>query len=191
MTVPSQPHAELSAQFEAMIPRIESYAGARHRHLNPEARDELIQNSVALAWIRYLALAAQGKHQDPAVVEGMIFWSISHSGQGRLAHGKGQSKAKCVLDYSRRGLRGVKLERPNLDLHVSLDSPVPVQAAFRVDTSAWLATLTARDRQIALDLAEGYTTGEVARRNGVSPARISQLRREFEESFREYHNEAA
>jgi hypothetical protein len=82
MTVPSQPHAELSAQFEDLIPQIENYAGARYRHLNPEARDELIQNSVALAWVRYLALAAQGKHQDPAVVEGMI---LVHPAEARAA----------------------------------------------------------------------------------------------------------
>ena len=111
--MPTEAHTELSVQFEAMIPQIENYAGGRYRHLNPEARAELIQNSVALSWFRYLALAAQGKHQDPAVVEGMIFWSISHSGQGRLAHGKGQSKGKCVLDYSRRGLKDVRLAPEN------------------------------------------------------------------------------
>jgi hypothetical protein len=68
---------------------------------------------------------------------------------------------------------------------------VPVQAAFRIDTAAWLATLSARDRRIALDLAEGQATGEVARRHGVSPARISQLRRVFQGSYREFHGEAA
>jgi hypothetical protein len=190
--VPSQTHAELSAQFEAMIPQIENFAGARYRHLNPEARAELIQNSVALSWFRYLDLAAQGKHQDPAVVEGMIYWSISHSGQGRLAHGKGQSKGKCVLDYARRGLKGVRLApESQLQHYVSLETPVPTQAAFRVDTSAWLGTLTDRDRQIAIDLAEGFTTSEVAKRHGVSPARVSQLRLEFRASYREFLGEAA
>jgi hypothetical protein len=175
-----------------MIPQIENFAGGRYRHLNPEARDELIQNSVALAWVRYLALAAQGKHQDPAVVDGMIYWSISHSGQGRLAHGKGQAKGKCVLDYARRGIKGVRLApESQLQHHVSLESPVPTQAAFRVDTSTWLGTLTDRDRQIAIDLAEGFTTSEVAKRNDVSPARISQLRRAFEASYWKFHGEAA
>jgi hypothetical protein len=189
--VESQAHAELKTQFEALVSRVENFAGARFRHLNPEAKAEAVQNATALCWFRLLDLAKQGKHQDEGVVNSMIYWSITHTSQGRLAHGQGQAKGKCARDYARRRLKGVKLDRMDLDHHVSLESPVPVQAAFRIDTSAWLATLSERDRQIAIDLAEGFTTGEVAKRHGVSPARVSQLRREFQGSFRGFHGEAA
>jgi hypothetical protein len=183
--------ADLAEQFTALIQKIENYAGARFRHLDPEARQEAIQNVLALAWFRFLDLAAAGKHEDAAVVDSMIYWSIIHTSQGRRGHGCDGLKAKCALDYGRRGKAGVKVDRLNLDLHVSLESPVPTQAAFRVDTPAWLATLTDRNREIAIDLGLGYSTGEVAKRSGVSPARVSQLRREFVDSYHEFHDEAA
>src|SRR4051794_4318730 len=75
ISVESQAHAELTAQFEALISKIENYAGARFRHLDPEARQEAIQNTLALCWVRFLALAAQGKHQEEAVVNSTIYWS--------------------------------------------------------------------------------------------------------------------
>src|SRR5947209_738509 len=93
--------AQLSDKFNALVPKIENFAGARSRHLNPEARQEVVQNTLALCWFRYLDLAKQGKHEDPGVVDGMIFWSITHTLAGRLAHGSA-GKAKCVLDYARR-----------------------------------------------------------------------------------------
>src|SRR3954451_20292770 len=105
----------------------------------------------------------------------MVYWCILHTSKGRLAHGRNQAKGKCFLDYARRRIKGVKLDRSDLDLTASQDSPVPVQAAFRIDTAAWLATLSARDRRIPLAPAEGQAPGEVPRRHGVSPARISQL----------------
>src|SRR3954447_3923266 len=93
--------ADLTAQFTVLIPKIENYAGARFRHLDLEAKAEAVQNVLALAWFRFLDLAAAGKHEDEAVVNSMIFFSIIHTSQHRLAHGCDGTKAKCVLDYGR------------------------------------------------------------------------------------------
>lgn len=41
-------------------------------------------------------------------------------------------------------------------------TPVPKQAAFRIDFPRWLNGLTFRDRRIADRLAMGYSTSEVA-----------------------------
>jgi hypothetical protein len=49
-------------------------------------------------------------------------------------------------------------------------------AAARLDTSAWLATLSSRDRRLAKVLASGETTGEAARQFGLTPGRAWETR---------------
>jgi DNA-binding NarL/FixJ family response regulator len=68
-------------------------------------------------------------------------------------------------------------------------TPVADQAWFRIDFPAWLKTLPRRDRKIAKALAEGHRTTDVARRFGLSMARISQLRRELYDSWQQFHSE--
>jgi hypothetical protein len=69
-------------------------------------------------------------------------------------------------------------------------TPVADQAAFRVDFPAWLANLPGRDRRIAMRLAIGGATNEVADRFGLSPARISQKRLELRASWQAFHGES-
>jgi hypothetical protein len=65
-------------------------------------------------------------------------------------------------------------------LRDNTQSPVLDQVVFRLDFRDWLATLGARNRQVVDDLMAGEGTGEVARKVGLSPGRVSQLRRQFE-----------
>jgi hypothetical protein len=62
-------------------------------------------------------------------------------------------------------------------------------AASRIDFAAWLGTMTALRRKIALCLATGENTLDTARRFALSPGRISQLRREFRASWQAFHGE--
>jgi hypothetical protein len=57
---------------------------------------------------------------------------------------------------------------------------MPDLAAFRVDFAVWLRTLTRRDRKIIGAMVSGDGTTGVAGRFGISPGRISQLRRGYE-----------
>jgi hypothetical protein len=50
------------------------------------------------------------------------------------------------------------------------------EAAFRIDFANWLARLPVRKRRVAELLAAGETTGEVARRVGVTSGAVSQAR---------------
>jgi DNA-binding NarL/FixJ family response regulator len=67
---------------------------------------------------------------------------------------------------------------------------VPDQVAAKMDVGAWFATLTKRMKQIARDLAFGFSTSEVARKYGVTAGRISQLRRALENSWAEFQRES-
>ena len=53
----------------------------------------------------------------------------------------------------------------------------PAETAIaRLDLSAWMCTLSKRNRRIAKALSLGETTNAVARQFGLSAGRVSQLR---------------
>jgi len=60
---------------------------------------------------------------------------------------------------------------------------VPDQVIFRVDFPAWQSTRSARDRQVIDYMMSGESTTALARRFGLSSARISQMRREFHDAW--------
>jgi hypothetical protein len=62
-------------------------------------------------------------------------------------------------------------------------------AALRIDFTDWLCGLSQRRRQIALCLAAGECTSAVAARYRVTPARISQIRRELADGWYRLHGE--
>ena len=64
-------------------------------------------------------------------------------------------------------------------------------AAMRIDTAEWLETLSGRDRRIAERLARGETTQGAARIFGISPGRVSQLRRELCRKWYAFHRQPA
>jgi hypothetical protein len=68
-------------------------------------------------------------------------------------------------------------------------TPPPEQAAFRIDFPRWLCGLGERNRKIALDMATGESTLELARKYPLSQGRISQLRREFHLDWQRFHGE--
>jgi hypothetical protein len=61
--------------------------------------------------------------------------------------------------------------------------------ALRIDFSEWMRRLPYRQRKIAMTLATGETTKATAKKFAMSPARISQLRREFQLSWFAFHGE--
>ena len=76
-------------------------------------------------------------------------------------------------------------------LQDNTQTPVPDQVAFRLDFPAWLNTLSDRDRRVVEDLLASERTGAVARKHGLSPGRVSQLRREFRRRWQHFHHERA
>lgn len=66
---------------------------------------------------------------------------------------------------------------------------VPDVAAFRVDFAEWLRTLNRRDRKIISAMMSGERTADVAGRFGITPGRVSQLRRKYEAAWRVFQGE--
>ena len=96
-----------------------------------------------------------------------------------------QGFAVCKLpDY--RTLDGSPLHEA---LHDNTRSPVDEQVCFRLDFPAWRASRTERDCRVLDDLMLGERTLDVAGKYGLSPGRVSQLRREFLLDWRRYCDE--
>ena len=65
-------------------------------------------------------------------------------------------------------------------------TPIPDQVAFRCDYPAWLDSLKRRDRRMAEYLSLGNRTSDAAKKFHVSQGRVSQLRRELSDSWKNF-----
>jgi hypothetical protein len=191
--------ASLQAAFLAILPRIELHGRICFRTKSWQDRQEAVAEMTALCWKWFLRLAEQGKDATRfASVLATFAARAVYSGRS-LAR---SSNAKDVLSRSAQRRHGFAVGRlpdistlngnPLFDaLHDNTRSPVPDQVAFRFDFPAWLASLGSRNRSIAQDMAQGLCTGELADAYGLSPARVSQLRREFHDDWQIFCGESA
>src|SRR4051794_39666305 len=120
--------------FETRIPEIERLAGIHFRRLDPEARQEAVQNTLVLTWRYFLRLVELGKQEQANVFTSMVWWACKHTKQGRRGGGCDDNKAKCVIDYGRRRYAGVTLkDGVDLNSYVGRQATVPDTVAFRLD----------------------------------------------------------
>jgi hypothetical protein len=181
------------AGYLQILPAICRQARQSLRRLTPEAQDEAFQEIVADTVVTYARLAELGK-EKLAYPSPLVKYALRKYRAGRRVG-------------NRLNVRNVASEYCQLCKHVvvtQLDcsgetneqwrevlvedrkaSPADI-VAMRIDFSAWLTTLTSRNRQIAERLAIGESSGSVARLFSVSTGRISQLRRELQESWNQF-----
>jgi hypothetical protein len=178
--------------FVAMIPEIEQKLGLAFCRLDPEAREDAIEEGVVDSLLAYVRLHEQGR-ADVATPSSLAWYSSRHVKRGRPAGGPMNGKDP-LSRYAQIG-NGIQVERqPSNWIDAMVEdkrAAVADQVAAKMDVGAWFATLTKRTRQIARDLAFGCSTSEVAKKYGVTAGRISQLRRVLEESWRAFQHDAA
>src|SRR5262245_52766260 len=197
--LPSTPTAlsvhVLQVRFLSILPRIELHGRISFRYLRcPALRDDAVAEVVALAWKWHLRLAERGKDatQFPSILADFAARAV-RAGRGVC----GRERARDALspsaqrqhhfvverlpDFSTLG--GNPLEEALVD---NTQTPPPEQASFRIDFPSWLATRTERDRRLAEDLMTGERTLDVSTKFGLSPARISQLRRDFHDDWERF-----
>jgi hypothetical protein len=184
--------------FLKMLPAIQRDARLAFRHLDAEARAEMVEEVVANAFVAYRRLVELGK-ADLAYPTPLASNGIRQAKAGRKVGGK-----LNVCDVSSRHCqvtKGIKVGR--LD-HFDQDEQTwkelliedrragPAETACcRIDFADWLGSLTRRYRQIALTLAKGETTKRVARWFRITPGRVSQIRRELFNSWNRFQGGAA
>ena len=191
------PHALQAAFLVCVWPRVVTHGRVYFRHLRRADREEAVQEMVGLSWMWFVRLAGRGKDATrfPTAIAKFAARAV-RSGR-KLA---GMDRAKDVLSplaQQRRGFAVCKLpDCSTLDgspldeaLADNTQSPVVEQVCFRLDFPAWRASRTERDRQLLDDLMLGERTLDVAGKYGLSPGRVSQLRREFLLDWRRFLSE--
>lgn len=182
--------------FMAMMPVIETHAKIAFRHLNPEAREEAVQEVLCNACSAFARLVELGK-TDLAYPTVLARYGV--------AQVKGGRKVGCRLnirdilsDYCQRR-KNLTVER--FDKYATEENgwqevivedrhagPAEI-AATRIDFSTWLQTLPRRLRKIATFLANGETTSATAKRFRVSQGRISQIRKELYHAWHRFQGD--
>jgi hypothetical protein len=163
----------LHRQFLTFLPRIELQGRVYFRHLRCEqTRQDAIAEMVALAWKWFLRLVQRGRYA-------FALESLPRSTRSCHELLYGRPRGQGLLDGFEERLRDNTV------------TPPEEQAIFRIDFPAWLCTRTDRERRIIQAMARNERTQDLSRAFGVSPGRISQLRREFHADWQRYTGEAS
>jgi len=187
--------ADLHARFLQIRERIENHARIYFRQVKCWFKKaDYIADTVALAFKWFKRLAQKGKDatQFASVLASYAARAVK---SGRRV--TGQLKAQDAMSevaQQRHGFYVGKIpdfstlsENPLAEALIdNTRSPVPEQVQFRLDFPSWLRTRTNRDRRIIGDMMVGQRTLDLAKKYGISPGRISQLRREFHDDWQRF-----
>jgi DNA-directed RNA polymerase specialized sigma24 family protein len=182
-----------SDDFMALKSVVERHAKIAFRYLSPADREEAVAEAVAAAFQSFVSLTRRSK--DPFRFPSMIATrAVQHVQNDRRVGSKLNSRdVFSRLASQRKGFQLQSLFRAEGEWTEALvdnrQTPIPDQVSFRCDFPRWLQTLRPRDRRLVDLLAMGHSTASTARRFGLSPARISQLRRELHQWWQVFHGE--
>lgn len=182
--------------FLEMLPTIRRYARGAFGSLDPESREDAVEEVIANAAVAFVRLVQLGKAKQafPTV---LAHYAIAQVREGRRVGGR-LRVVEVLSRYAqrRKGFLVERLDRLDTETDEWLEAvvedhrtPVPDQVAFLIDFPGWLARLSRRNRRIAEALAVGNSTSHVARRFKLSAGRISQLRGELYQSWQDYHGD--
>ena len=201
----------LHVRFLLLLPRIVTHAQVFFRGIKcPVQKEDKVQECVALGWQWFLNLTERGRDvfAFPAAFAALLARAVRC---GRKLCG--QERSGDVLSFVAQQRHGFRVERlpattrsPHEDLYAdphgqalldafeerlrdNTQTPVPEQVAFRIDFPLWRCTRTERDRRVIDALMAGGRTRDVSQKFGLSPGRVSQLRRDFLEDWRRFTGE--
>jgi hypothetical protein len=189
---------QLHEKFLSMLPQIRNRAEFALRGLRRQLRDELVDEVIADSFVWFRRLAERGR-LDLAYASPLANFSIRRILSGRrVACSLNRDDISSFYGQRSNRTRLLRLDRYDSAEHcwkevvVEDRSAGPDEiAAARIDLAEWFRRLPRRNRKIAQRLALGDRTRDVAKRFGLSRGRISQLRREFEDSWNQFQGEAA
>ncbi len=186
------------ATFLKMLPKIQRQARIAFRCMPAEARQEMVEEAVANAFVAYVRLVERGK-EHLARPSPLARYAVAQVRSGRRVGGR--LRIRDVLNSYAQQRKNIRVDRlDNFDseengwreivLEDRRAGPAEI-AACRIDFACWLRLLPVRQRKIAMSLATGATTTEAARQFKVTPARISQMRLWFRQTWEAFQGESS
>jgi len=180
---------------------------AFRRRLRPQEFEEALAEALAAAWSAWHGLIKRGKDPVAVGVHGIATNAIRNVRQGRRVGNKGGGRGAMDVYHckaqAKSGFMLVSLDSGDgtpadssgkgdwRDWLAEAKTCTPADlAASRIDLAGWLSRLPERKRRIFETLAQGHDGIVVARRLGLSPGRVSQVRAELEASWREFQGQA-
>ena len=181
------PHVQ--EQFVDMMPEIQSRASLTFRHLNPEAKEEAVAETVALCWMNHVHCVSMGKSIGPS--------SLAHYAMLGIRSGRslnGQSSVDVMAPRTqilgRVVVESLDTER---DAYTSNDGwwdrsdiledrhtwEQPFERVrIKHDYGAFLSEpyVTKQEQRVFELLAEGWRTGHIAEELAVSAPRVCQIK---------------
>jgi hypothetical protein len=180
------------ARFVAMLPEINRRLRCAFHHLDSASCEESIAEGIVHCLFTFARLHERGR-AEAASASTLAWYAALAVKRGRPAGNRMNCK-EPLSRYAQVG-NGIQVEQRHGNwLGLLIDdkrASVPDQVAAKLDVGAWFATLSRRMKRIAQDLAYGFSTSEVAEKHGVTPGRISQLRRKLEESWEDFQHQDA
>jgi hypothetical protein len=173
-----------------MQPQFEYFVGKVLR-LKADNFDDAVQELIAIAFDIYQKSVRKGKQVFYTPIKD---FAIKKYKDGRRF--LGSSTTDLLAERTRILKRSDVCSLTLFDvregsLHFMIDkwNNVSRTVQFKIDFfETWLQQQTERDRAIIIDLAMGETTGDVARKHGVSDGLISQYRKRYKASWNAFIN---
>lgn len=184
------------AGFLTMLPEIRRPLRFAFRYWRPEEKAEAIAECTAGAAVAYARLHELGK-TSLAYPSVLARFAAAQFRSGRRVGA--QLNINDVMSrraQRRHGIRVTSLDcgefnREWKELLAESRNCTPAElAASRIDFRDWLKRLPAQKRRIAMALGTGESTKGVAQKFRVSPGRVSQLRRELADHWRDFQGDA-
>lgn len=184
--------------FLDLLPSIQRFARNSFSNLNPDAREEAVQEVVANSFATYQRLIERGK-TDVIAPKPLARFAIAQTRDGRQVGGRlnchDVSSRYC---RNRRGITMYHLEQFDStsggwkQILVEDRSSTPADiVAIRLDFQSWLNTLSQRHRRIAEMLSTGETTQAVAKLFKVTSGRVSQFRSQLKAAWEAFQGESS
>jgi DNA-directed RNA polymerase specialized sigma24 family protein len=190
---------DLQSSFLVLRPRIEKHARIFFRDVRcHHRREDAVSETLALAWLWFVRLTRRGKDVR-SFVSSLATLAARNVRRGRRLCGQDNSKdVMSGVAQQRHRFSVSPLPHGNCLGPVLTDAladntvtPPDEQAGFRIDFGEWRSSYGKRDRAIMDDFMLGERLTDVSRRFGLSPGRVSQLRRAYCDDWHRFHGEAA
>jgi hypothetical protein len=210
---PATATENLQTRFLALLPKIERCARFYFRHITCSAqRADRIAETVGVCWKWFVSLAERGRDAAEFVTT-LVALAARAVNSGRrvckqesavdvmsnVAQHRNDFKVESLPISTRRSQEDIyavvkgqeELDAYEERLHDNTVTPPPDAAAFRIDFPRFLGDMPERDCALAMFLSLGHSAKAAARKFGLSPGRVTQLRQRWHEDWHRSDDETA